>query len=115
MITTNALQRTFYIGIGDASGTAFTIDVDNRQYLVTAQHVIDGLGDERQIQIHHDGDWKNLAVEIVGQGDSADVATDVAVLALRQQISPAYSLPPTSRGVQFGQQVYFWDSRQCQA
>lgn len=32
--TNNIYQRTFYIKIGKDTGTCFTIDVDNHQYVV---------------------------------------------------------------------------------
>ena len=40
MITTNVLQRTFHLKYGANSGTCFTIDIDGRQYVVTARHVV---------------------------------------------------------------------------
>ena len=40
--STNILQRTFYMKFGKSTGTCFTIDIDNHQYIVTAQHILKG-------------------------------------------------------------------------
>ena len=37
MITTNVLKRTFDVSFGNSTGTAFSIDKDSGQYLVTAR------------------------------------------------------------------------------
>lgn len=107
MITSNVYQRTFFIRFAGATGTAFTVDVDGRQYIVTAQHVIDGIEKARSIEIFRDGEWRALDVRIVGTGDSRDVGLDVAVLAADTRISPAHPLPATSAGIAYGQQVFF--------
>ena len=68
MITTNAIQRTFHIKRGDASGTAFAIDRASRQYLVTARHVVDGITSGDTIAVFHENQWKNVTVDVVGIG-----------------------------------------------
>lgn len=55
MITTNVLQRTFRIKYGENTGTCFTIDVDDRQYIATARHVVDGIQRKDTIEIFHEG------------------------------------------------------------
>jgi hypothetical protein len=39
-IPSNVLLRVKKIEVGPSSGTAFTIEVDRRQYIVTAKHVV---------------------------------------------------------------------------
>ena len=107
MITTNVLSRTFFIKFGNSTGTPFTIDVDKKQYLVTARHVCAGIHDGDTIGVFHDGQWKNMPVNIVGLGAENRIDTDVAVLAPHKQISPSFSLPPTSAGAALSQDVYF--------
>ncbi|WP_277372330.1 serine protease [Pseudomonas sp. AA-38] len=104
MITTNAIQRTFHIKIGDSTGTCFTIDVKNKQYIVTARHVASGLTEGSSIEIFHQNAWKNMPVTVVGHCAGE---VDVSVLAANQQISPVYVLEPTSAGMMYGQDVYF--------
>ena len=104
MITTNVYCRTFQIRFGNNLGTCFTIDVDGRQYLVTAKHVIHGISAGTTIDIHHEGRWKGLEVQIVGhaQGD-----IDISVLAASIQVGPSFPFPADMAGLMYGQDVYF--------
>lgn len=104
MITTNAIQRTFHIKVGGSTGTCFTIDVESKQYLVTAKHVISDLDGDVQIEIYHGGEWKVVNVSIVGHSEGE---IDVSVMAARTQLSPSYSLEPTAAGLIYGQEVFF--------
>lgn len=105
MITANVIHRIFRIRWGDFLGTAFTIDVDNKQYLVTAQHVVKGLTGKTQLGIFGNQDWKPLDVNLVGHCTSG---IDISVLAPAQQLTPS-DLPivPSSEGLIYGQEVFF--------
>lgn len=104
MITTNAIQRTFHIKRGDATGTAFAIDRASRQYLETARHVVDGIAPGDTIAVFHENQWKNVTVDVVGIG-KGDV--DVAVLSCPVQLAPTYPLEASAAGLAYGQNVYF--------
>jgi len=105
MITANFIHRVFRIKISGTEGTAFTIDVDNREYLVTARHVAESVTTDQEIQLFANGEWESLHAELVGHA-SGDV--DISVLAARVQLTPT-NLPmrATSKGVIYGQDVYF--------
>ena len=115
MITTNVYQRTFRIKWGDSVGTAFTLDIESKQYLVTARHVVEGIVSGDHINISHDKRWMDIAVKVVGMSDEE---TDVAVLSCPIQLSPPHPLDADMAGLVYGQQVYFlgfpfgWDSGQ---
>jgi Trypsin-like peptidase domain len=104
LITTNVIQRTFHIQVGDSIGTCFTVDVNGNQYLVTAKHVVKDLNGTCNIRIFHENQWKDIQVTVVGhcEGD-----IDISVLTAQLQLSPAYPLEPTSAGMIYGQDVYF--------
>ena len=104
MITANAIQRTFHIKRGDASGTAFAIDRASRQYLVTARHVVEGITSGDTIAVFHGSRWKNVTVDVIGIG-TADV--DVAVLSCPTQLAPIHPLAASADGLAYGQPVYF--------
>lgn len=104
MITTNVLQRTFQISYGKDMGTGFTIDIDDKQYLVTARHVVSGIQQEDTIRIFHDHTWKNLKVETAWISQSKE---DIAILIPEVQLSPNHPLEPSSGGLILGQDVYF--------
>ena len=102
-VTSNVFQRTFNIRLGETegTGTCFTIDVDERRYLVTAKHVIGGTEPE-VVELKHDGKWKPVPVKLVGH---ASKEADISVLA------PAYTFG--GRGqleigeIHVGEDLYF--------
>lgn len=109
-VPSNALLRTLQIGFPSKSGTkpagsAFTVDVDGRQYLLTARHVVESVssGAHTIIAIRKITGWSELEVEVFKCSGS----TDIAVLIPERQLTVAYSLPPTADGVLLGQDVYF--------
>lgn len=113
MITTNVLQRTFHVRFGNATGTAFSVDKDSKQYLVAARHVVEGIAPGDSLHIFHDRLWKETGVNVIGVGEGE---VDVTVLAAPMQLSPTYPLEANAGGLVLGQQVYFlgfpfgWDS-----
>lgn len=107
MITTNVYYRTFYIAYGDGTGTAFAIDVEGRQYLVTAAHVVSGIASGDQVAFWNDGSWQPETIQLVGIGSKNAIEADVAVLALKEQIAPSFELIPSSGNIVWGQEVYF--------
>ena len=107
MVTSNILQRTFRIkNIKEETGTCFTIDVDNRQYIVTARHIVEGLVGQSIVSIRYEEEWKGLQVTLVGHGKGA---VDISVLAAEHWKSVTLPLPPISGEAPMflGQDVYF--------
>ena len=85
-------------------GTCFTIDVDSRQYLVTAKHVLSNIAAVDVVEVQNAGAWHSLPVAVVG---TCPDPIDIIVLALKQQLSPTHPLPSDSNGIYFGQDIYF--------
>ncbi len=104
MITANILQRVLFIKYGQGTGTAFTAEIDERQYLITANHVVNGINDGDPVSIFHDSNWKDIPVKLIKCNES-DV--DIIVLAIPEQLTPILPLEPTMDGIAFGQDVYF--------
>ena len=104
MITANVFERTFHIGFGDSTGTAFTVEKDSRQYLVTARHVVEGITSDDIVNIFHERQWRKIRVNVIGVGKGE---VDVAVLATSMQLSPLVPLEASGDGLAYGQQVYF--------
>ncbi len=63
MITTNIVQRTFRIR-STQEGTCFTIDVDDRQYIVTARHLVEKVVGQSSVKIMQEKKWKDLQVKL---------------------------------------------------
>ena len=93
----SVLMRTFLISFPDFPildppnspkipfGSAFALDYQGRQYLITASHVIkfDGKspGDKGTIHIQMNNEPNPLEVTVVGRGDASKTESDIAVLA----------------------------------
>ncbi len=113
MITNNVIHRTLHIRWAESTGTAFTIDHDSKQYLVTARHVVKGIKIRDTIEVFHKNKWKRLGVNVVGIGKDD---SDIAVLACSMQLSPTLPLVADNIGIVHGQPVWFlgypfgWDS-----
>ncbi|MFA7327310.1 MAG: serine protease [Candidatus Kapaibacterium sp.] len=102
MITTNVIQRVFHLRYGGGTGTCFAIDVQNKQYLVTAKHVIDGFQNGNLIELYYNGNWETLSANIVGHHDYADVSVITV-----NQILARLPLVPDAGGITYGQDTYF--------
>lgn len=103
MITANVYNRVFFVR-ADQYGTAFTVDVDARQYLVTARHLIVDPYATTSLKFMHDNKWQDLPVKLVGVGRTE---VDIAVFATEMRLSPKFILEPTTKGMMIGQDVYF--------
>ncbi|QAZ69052.1 S1 family peptidase [Solidesulfovibrio carbinolicus] len=101
MITANVIHRVFHIKSEGSVGTCFAVDVDGRQYVVTARHV---LGNKSSFSVFHEGKWKDTEFLFVG---SCDGDVDISVVALPVQIAPQHPLLAESEGLLYGQDVFF--------
>jgi S1-C subfamily serine protease len=104
-VTSNVLLRTLLIQASDKLGTAFTIDVDGRQYLITAKHVVGMFQDGAvsTIQVRKKNGWTPLKVTVF----KCDGAVDIAVLVPPAQVTVNFPLEPSSVGMVAGQEAYF--------
>lgn len=105
MITANVIHRVFFLKRNTSIATGFTIDHDNRQYLITAKHFLPETREVGELEINSNGKWISLEVELVG---GAEGEGDIVVLAASKVLSPpSLELPATSQGLFYGQGVYF--------
>jgi hypothetical protein len=102
MITANVIHRVFHIKYKDSTGTCFSIDYENKQYIVTAKHVVSGLKNNEFIEINQENVWKTVRVSLVGHSNTADVT----VFSI-DTIIGILPLPPTNDGMIYGQDAYF--------
>ena len=114
MVPTQVFLRTFHIAWHNNTGTAFAIDRDGKQYLVTARHVVKGIKSGDKIAISWKNKWHEIAVDVVGAGED-DV--DVIVLACPILLAnPELTLTASIAGLTYGQEAMFlgfpfgWDS-----
>ena len=103
-VTTNILQRTFHIRYEGETGTCFTIDVQNKRYLLTASHVVKSLQGDAIVEISHNQRWVPLRVKLVGHC-GRDI--DIAVLAPQELFGASHPLKLTTAGLTLAEDVYF--------
>ena len=103
--TSNVTARTRLVQFDDHDATAFTIDVDGKQYLVTAKHFVSSADDGAKItiQMWKRNGWDKLEVTVFKCSDPVDIA----VLVPPKQVSVNFALPPDHAGDFVGEDVYF--------
>jgi S1-C subfamily serine protease len=77
------LHRVFSVRSGDNAGSAFALDVEGRQYLASAYHVVKDATETASLDIFRIDRWVPFVVNTVG----IDTELDIAVLALQEQIA----------------------------
>jgi trypsin-like peptidase len=102
--TSNVIYRVLRLKTAASTGSAFTIEVEGRQYLITARHNLKGFGDEGEIDLWIEGRWSRVRARAIYP---AKEIVDVAALDLGRPITITLPLEPTSGGLTLGQQVYF--------
>jgi S1-C subfamily serine protease len=104
VVPSNILHRTFRIQFAGQVGTCFTLDVEGKQYIVTARHVLPNAAHQATVQIQHESKWADLPCVVVGVGEGE---VDIAVLAPPHVISPSLPLEPTTKAMFLSQDAYF--------
>jgi S1-C subfamily serine protease len=84
MVPSNVLTRVFFLRLGQDTATGFTIEVDRRQYLITARHVTAATPSASEIEVYHNNAWAKVPFSPIAVEPQS---VDIAVLALSQQIS----------------------------
>jgi hypothetical protein len=102
--TSNVLYRVLRLKTRTSTGSAFTIEVDGNQYLITARHLLDGFGSEGEIELWIEGRWSQTRARALYP---AKEAVDIAALDLGRPVTVTFPLEPSSGGLTLGQQVYF--------
>ena len=104
MIPASTFHRMFHIQCGHRRGTAFSLDVQGRQYFITASHLLAPLQNQAPVELFHWGKWKPLDIVVVGVGPRK---IDVAVLALKFRVTlPEFTLTPYAGSLTPGQTGY---------
>jgi hypothetical protein len=104
-LSANVLKRVVRIGVRGGSGTAFTIDVDGHQYLITAKHVVAIIKQTNStVQVWGDGGKsEDIPITVLRCLDPIDIA----VLVPQKLLTVTHKLPADSGGMLLGQDVYF--------
>lgn len=104
-VSSDIYQRTFLLKTTVGTGTTFAVDIDNRQYLVTARHMVAGLGDHHEVSLLLEKRWKSFDVKILRCQDPIDIAVLVPNQVLTH--APALPLALSPGKLYFGQELFF--------
>lgn len=104
MVFTDAYFRTFFIKAVQY-GTAFTINFEGNEYLITAKHLLDTMASTFDIQVFQNNAWAKLRVSVLGHGNGD---ADISVLSVPSQLtSTEFTLTPALGEFFLGQDVFF--------
>jgi hypothetical protein len=104
MLPTNILYRTFFIRAGQY-GTAFTLDIDGQEFLITAAHLLDEVNGSKEIKVLGNGVWRTIAYQVVGAGRGE---LDIAVLKIQERLTdPVFVIGAKFGDCYLGQDVFF--------
>lgn len=114
MVTANILRRVLLIRYGEDSGTAFTVEYNGVQYLVSARHIFDdemspdfpqlSSGDKISISYFHDKIWKDIEVTVYLNSNEK---IDVIVFSLEEELTVKLPITLNHDGLVLGQDTYF--------
>jgi hypothetical protein len=109
MIQSEVIQQVYSLRAHLGLGTAFTVRVDHKQYLVTAKHVLNGDRDlliprTSHIELFRAGIWHRVDYELVCVTEDPG---DIAVLALSQALLSFPEVELGTKGLVYGQEVFF--------
>ena len=100
--TSNVLYRVLRLRHAGATGSAFTIEVDRKQYLITARHLLKDFKGEIELWIG--GRWSKRKARAIYPSKAT---VDIAALDLGGPITVTFPLEPSSGGLTLGQQAFF--------
>jgi len=103
MIPTSIAFRTIHIAYKTSTGTCFVLDYDNKEYYITAKHVVDGLKTDESIHIFFDKKWNEFNIKLVGHSD----ASDISVFVVPDLKFGGDSMKASSNRIYYGQEIFF--------
>lgn len=106
MIPNNIIQRTIFVNLGDDIGSAFTIEKNGKQYLISARHVFETVDNNQEIKINvfHNDSWKPLTCRATVHPND-DI--DLIIFSYDGILGVVRPIQYTTDGISLGQDTYF--------
>ena len=107
LIQSYVVQRVLCVRVGSDTGSAFVVENDQKQYIVTARHVVAAADDNigpNEILVQRERQWMSVPVSVVALGEGE---TDIAVLAPTSPVAVVGAQPVLAGRLAYGQQVRF--------
>ena len=107
MITEAIIYRVHHIKGQNGTGTAFIVQRDEKQYLVTAKHIFPDLqsGDIVDFGLYYKENWISSSGERIYFHDIESV--DIGVIPLKKHIYKGVNIEISYNNLALGQDVYF--------
>ncbi len=105
MVTANILQRLLLVQYEKSLGSAFTIEVGEKQFLISARHVFEEIKMETDvIKVFKDNSWKSITVTPIFCDDHR---IDIIAFGLENDLSVKLPISVEEKGATLSQDVYF--------
>jgi S1-C subfamily serine protease len=104
VVTENVLTRVFALRFGSELVSGFAIELDERQYLVTARHALSASVSTGTVEVLQNKSWVQLSFRRL-QVEPQEV--DIAILVLDRKLTSAPPIRLGERGTILSQGVYF--------
>ena len=98
------LNRVFPFAFGEHTGSCFIIDADERQYIITARHLVPNISSHDTVRILIREVWRNIEVVPIFPENNK---TDIVALAGNKLVVPKMEILMGTGGIHIGQDVYF--------
>lgn len=106
MVTSNIIQRTFYIKYQNYLGTGFTFERNGTQYLASVKHIFSlaESGQHIEFSLMRNNEW--ITVNSIIQKHKTK-SVDIAILSLPEDISPRHPIELSIEGMTMSQDAFF--------
>src|SRR3990167_8995005 len=104
MVKAEIIQRVLLVKYKDAGGTAFTLEKDSSQYIVSAKHVFPALTRKDKIEIFVDSQWEKIEVVPIFPKDNS---IDIVAFKLKKELTVALDIELGSKGLIYSQDAFF--------
>lgn len=102
-VTTNVLLRVIRFQSGDKFGTAFTIEVEGQQYIITARHNLTKSEASVDVKLFLNGAWHPFKARAIYPDNHS---VDIVALDVGQKVTVDFPLDTGFRDFALGKQIY---------
>jgi len=103
-IPMGVFNRVLFVRYNNHFGSAFTIEIEDQQYIITARHIANNINEKDKISIYYNSKWQEINVTSLLFDDPN---FDVLVLLPNTQVTPKTNVKFSMGGLILSQDVYF--------
>ncbi|WP_157495920.1 serine protease [Flavobacterium sp. WG21] len=103
MITTHIISRTNQIKYNASVGTSFIFDYKNKQYFITAKHVVNNLKNNDFVELFYNKQWNKYLIKLVGHSANSDIT----VFSIPDFLDKSDGIKANSNEMVYSQETFF--------